>query len=273
MKKITLEEYIRNPSGGRILSTFQRDALQQEYNKKFDNLMLKVAGKINYTMFKNHDGSRFILYLAIPSESEKALFYDTVLDFYTTDDVAKRTTNLDEYNIRFFSNDPNFMFTYANVFNKDGLLVPELRNKFDKIVYKQKPVKTNPNRIVGYVKSLYFAYLFYKLKGFRNKLLWQMAFPFHKSDLDRLVMRGQDKLAQAQSLKTYNKKSKYGDTYLSKLDLTDKNVLQRKARELGVKAKDIKTVEKVYASNVKLSKKVDRSGHKVKSVKIIRPHR
>ena len=110
MRKITLEEYIRNPSGGRILSTFQRDALQQEYNKKFDNLMLKVAGKINYTMFKNHDGSRFILYLAIPSESEKALFYDTVLDFYTTDDVAKRTTNLDEYNIRFFSNDPNFMF-------------------------------------------------------------------------------------------------------------------------------------------------------------------
>ena len=69
MRKITLEEYIRNPSGGRILSTFQRDALQQEYNKKFDNLMLKVAGKINYTMFKNHDGSRFILYLAIPSES------------------------------------------------------------------------------------------------------------------------------------------------------------------------------------------------------------
>lgn len=259
--KITLENYIKNPSGGRAHVAQQNEIAKAQYQDKFDKMMLRVAGHISYVLYKTRNGKRYVLYIRIPSETDKGLYYDVVLDFYTDDDVAVRTTNLKDYYVRFFANDPNFMFTYANVFYKDNLLVNELKTKFKPIVYKQKPGVTNPNKIVGYVKSIYFAYLFYKSRGLDNKIMWQDALPFRPTELSKLVMSGEQKLIQAQKIKQMNRNAKYDNVYLANNDFDNPKVLEQKAK---MQAANVKAVKKVPKTRV--YKKDARNAHYVKKI-------
>lgn len=254
--KLTLENYIKNPSGGRTRVAANQDLVRMQYEERYNKVLLRTAGRIAYALFKDKEGSRYTLYVRIPSEKTVGLFYDVVLDFTTTNDVQRRVTNIKDYNVRFFANDPNFMFTYANVFNKDNLLIPELKNKFDPVVFKQRPKVTNPNKIVGYVKSIYFAYLFYKQKGLENKLAWLNAFPYKQSDINKLCAKGSDKLREAQALYKLHRTNKYGSVNISQNDLANPDRLEGKAKEYFNRVQLVKTVDKVKSANLKRNKGV-----------------
>ena len=174
MDYITFPGYIKNPSGSRAMMVGEKNLAQQLYTDKYNKMMLRVNGKIDYLLYKK-DNDRFIIYMKIPSESTETLFYDVVVEFFTKDITQKSLNKLDGYNIRMFSNDPNFIFTFAYVFYERGLIIPELKKKISKVALKTNPAKSNPNKVVGYVKSLYFAYLFMQSHGLFNKLNWMNA--------------------------------------------------------------------------------------------------
>lgn len=246
--QIKLEQYIKNPTGGRAHVVGERDAVAAIYQKKFGNIMLRVAGKIDHFLYRNEE-DRFLFYIKIPSESVKDLTYDVIIDFYTTEAPTKTMRSLSDYYVRFFSNDPNFTFTYAYTFKKNGILVPEFIHKFQDL--KSKPLTTNPNYTVGYVKSIYMAYLYLTSRGYMQKSTWFSAPKVDISALDSMIMNADDKLIQYQKLKQLEKATSKGSMHIS-----DTNDLQ----ELKYKAKQVEVLNKrgVYSGKVKTVKKVKR---------------
>ena len=215
--EITFDQYVKNPTGGRSHMVGQNEAAKAVYSDKFNKMMMKTAGKIQYWMFKN-DQDRYILFMKLPSESIDRLTYDVAIDFYTRDIVQKKLNRLTGYYVRFFSNDPNFTFTYANVFHKNKLIIPELENKLSPESLREKPKVANPSGTVGYVKSIYFAYLLIKQYGLNKKVMFD----------------------------SYGEKF-YKKTILDRVEHANTKVTKRK--EEGERIQKAKTIEKRKAAN------------------------
>lgn len=260
-KKITFDEWIRNPSESRSRIVGEQDIAKNVYNDKYNKMILLCGGRIEYHLF-HEDTKRYIIYLKIPSDSVKSLSYDVVVEFSTEDEFKRRIDNLNGYRVRFFSNDPNFIFTYAYTYNKNGLLLPYLRNKINVKALKEKPKITNPNTLVGYVKSFYFAYIFMKNKGLFNKLNWLQAGSINQMHqiLSSSIMHSDDKLNQVNNMK---KIQKTGTRISSKNDpkgLEKAAQVSRNVRAYANKINKVKVANKTrFASSsptVRKAKKV-----------------
>ena len=225
--KMTFDEYISNPTGSRSRMVGEKETARAVYNDKYNKMMLLCAGQINYILWKD-EPRRYVIYIQMPSESLKKLTYDVFIEFTATDDVEFRIGKLDAYKVRFFSNDPNFTFTYAYAFNKRGLIIPELVHKISPRALKEAPHTTNPNELAGYVKSIYFAYIFMKNKGLFNKLMWLDAAPISKmpSWANQYVMDSDKKYLYAQN---FQKVVKHGGR-ISKQDRATR--LEKAARNV-----------------------------------------
>lgn len=155
------EQYIANPygKGSANVSAPVRELMKSRYKYKFDNLMLREKGKMDFRLFYNSKDNTYWIYVKIPSELVKGFYYDTIIKFYAGADVKAGGGDLFKYNAKFYSNDPAFVYTYAYVFNQKELFIEELTFKMSQVALKQAPTEKNPTNSVGYVKSLYFVYL------------------------------------------------------------------------------------------------------------------
>ena len=169
---MTLEEYIRNPMGKGNAVYSQRFVYEELYTKKFNLLVAREAG-IWKTQCIISNEKEYYLYIQIPSESVEHFFWDTVIGFKTGDGDLEKSHSLTGYDIQFFSNDPSFAYTFAHAFNKNGLFIKDLESKMVEKCLKEKAMEKNPKDEIGYVKSLYFAYLEIKDKGLLLKSRWE----------------------------------------------------------------------------------------------------
>jgi hypothetical protein len=169
---MTLEEYIRNPMGKGNAVYSQRFVYEELYTKKFNLLVAREAG-IWKTQCIIASEKEYYLYIQIPSESVEHFFWDTVIQFKTGDGELENAPTLINYDIKFFSNDPAFMFNFAQAFDKNKMLIEKLKKNIPKAAFKLESKVRNPQGIVGYVKSLYFAYLYIKLRGLYSKPVWK----------------------------------------------------------------------------------------------------
>jgi len=240
--EITFKDYIRNPSGSRARIVGEAENARIFYGDKFSKLLLRHAGKIDYFLFKDKSGRRYVAHFKIPSESIKEVTYDVLVEFTTKDDVRVRSDNLNEYHVKFFSNDPQFVFTYANVFNRNDLLIKETKDKFDEIVFKQSPDITNQFKMVGYVKSIYFAYLLYELKGLDKKISWANADNILWSNIKSAIMHSTRKIEQIQELKKIKDSEKIiGKKYpINKVDYENIPKLKTLSKQASNTAKMVK---------------------------------
>lgn len=187
---MTFEEYILNPmqKQGKVFNATMREAMRSSYTQKFNNVLLREAGKIDHYKFIDKKNNVYFILLKIPSETVPNFYYDVVLKFFATEATKDAGRTLNHYNMQVFSNDPSFNFTYAHVFRENGLTVKELDSKLAKQAKKELPKDTNPEQQIGYVKTLYFAYLYMKQRGlFNSTIAWADAETFSKSRLLDLV--------------------------------------------------------------------------------------
>jgi len=263
MTKITFDNWIKNPTGARPMMVQQREMAKQIYTDKYNKMMLASAGAMNYTLWKSQKGDRFIIFFTIPSESTEKVFYDVAVEFYTRDTIETQKNNLNGYYVKFYSNDPNFTFTFAYVYNKEGLIIEELKKKLSAQSITDRPKITNPNKVVGWVKVFYFAYLYMKDHGLFNKLNWLNAYT-QKSQLVTCiskVMDAQRKLIQVQSLK---------ELHDSKKKPKIPNIGNTSDLEsLKYKAKSTKNVDKMKSVISKISREVKKAS-KVKYSKKVK---
>lgn len=162
--KMTFQEYIQNPMGKNNSVFSQREMYRTLYTNKLDKIIVRENNKIDYHLYYGKDDT-FYIHIKIPSETIEKFYYDVVIKFYTDDTSKKVSNSLTYYNVKFFSNDPSFVYTYAHTFIEKELFIEELKPKMSKLAIKKAAEIKNPNNVVGYVKSLFFAYLIMKNRG------------------------------------------------------------------------------------------------------------
>ena len=148
--------------------TYSKIVLKNDLKSKYSNYIAKEK-TIPFNVYYSDDDKRFLYHFQIVSTSNPDVIYDVVFEFYTTDDHIANDYSLRHYNVRFFSNSPGFMFTYAYVYNKRKLLVPELVEKFDISVRDEEPTKNNPTLAVGFDYTIFYCMYFLYLNDFYIK--------------------------------------------------------------------------------------------------------
>ena len=224
---MTLEEYIQNPVGknSAVLPAIVREAYYKNYSERFNHLMLRENGQIEYHKYKNKN-NEYILHVKIPSEEIKKFYYDIVIKFYADTSVLNLGRSLSNYYFKVYSNDPAFVYTHCFVFNKNELFFDDLKNKMVKVALEKPPTIKNPNEQLAYCKSIYFAYLFIKNRGLFNKLAWKDATNFSLNDLKKVVMHADEKIAkrQEEGTKIEKKKKILVDQKTAKAIMHNKNL-------------------------------------------------
>jgi hypothetical protein len=249
---MTFEEYILNPmqKQGRVLNATMREAMRNSYTTKFNNVMLREAGKMKYYKFVDKKNNSYYILLRIPSEVVSNFYYDVVLKFFAGADVEDAGRTLNHYNMQVFSNDPSFNFTYAYVFKENGLVISELEPKLANLARKVAPKETNPDHQIGYVKSLYFAYLYMKQRGLFKILSWSDAEVYSKNKLVGLVMKADDKIEdrEREGKKVDTRKKIEVDKETAK-KLNRMNISDTAKARVVTKTKKTPTVRKTKAIN------------------------
>lgn len=199
--EMTFQQYIDNPMGKHNAVFSQRDLFKQLYTEKFDKVFLREAGKIDFTLYVDNKKDRYVAHIKVPSETVKDFYYDAVILFYTNDAAKRSSPSLQDYYVKFFSNDPAFVFTYLRVFLKNDLFLEDLKPKSSKLALKKDPKEKNPYEVPGYSKILYFAYLFMKTKNLFSKSMYtSYGMPYSESRLVQSVMHTDEKIALRQEL-------------------------------------------------------------------------
>ena len=186
---MTYNEYINNPQETK-LGAYTRDLYRISYKERFNKILLRENNNIEYYLYKNDNNGSYYMYIKIPSEKVKEIKYDVIVHYIRPlDDPHKVDTQDDlyDYDVQFFSNDPSFVYNTLYTFNDKNMFIKDYISKTSNMALHNKPVHTNPNNIIQYCKSLYFAYIFAKQRGLflKNKYI-------EKYDKKRIVNMIQD---------------------------------------------------------------------------------
>jgi len=258
---MTLEDYISNPMGknNATFTPLVREAIKNNYKAKFDNVMLREKGKMGYYLYRDRDNNIYYAHLKVPSEVIENFYYDVVFKFYTSsDNDTAGGTNLKKFDIQFFSNDPAFVYNHAHTFMEKGLFLNELEFKMSKEAIQKKAVVKNPNDSVGYVKSLYFAYLYMEERGLYKTISYISAEKFNLMNMASQIMGADLKIAlrEEEEKKRDKKKKLVVDKDLAK-KLGKYNLSDKAKSRLVTTTGKTSTIKKTSAINsTKTTKRV-----------------
>lgn len=256
--KYTFDDYINNPSG-------KGSAVHGSINiSQYEKELLSLEGKnskTTYTVYKQSTGNKVTYYIhfLIPSTT-KDFFHDVVVEFNPNADDKPSTKSIKAYNVRFFSNDSNFIYTYAYTFKSHGVLITELETLLPFRSIIQKPTMRNPDNAMGYNKSIIFAYIVMN----RDNL-------FIKENLNRISKTGSLNNIKS-NIKSFDKKEKERNKIIKDAKASGNKEKQSESKNKVIKSKNLlgdnpipippkvtKIVNKVKKtstiSNVKKSKK------------------
>lgn len=198
---MTYDEYIKNPMGTGSSVITNRAMYQEMYSNKWDALMVRENGNVSYRLYKKNDD--YYIHLKIPSEVVPKFYYDTIIRFYLPKDkkIKAMEYSLANYSVQFYSNDPSFVYSFAHAFKKNDLFIKDLEYKMSEKALKEKASVKNPKDQVGYVKSLYFAYLAMKTMKLFTKARWDStATKYVKEVWNSSVTHADDKVRDRQEL-------------------------------------------------------------------------
>ena len=170
---MTFDEYISNPMGRKNAVFSGREMFRTMYREKLDAILVREVGKVKYKLFTSNNG-KYYVHFKIPSEPIKEFYYDTVIEFYTDQHGVEISSNLKKYYVKFYSNDPSFVFTFAHAMKANDMLIKDLEPKMSKQALKNIAEEKNPKDEVGYVKSIFFAYLLMQQYNLFDKSMFKL---------------------------------------------------------------------------------------------------
>ena len=132
----TLREFIESPFGNP--DNQKRLQYEDRYQKYKRNNKIRVEATLEID--KN-----YFIHLKVPSESQKGttVYYDVVVQFFTTNSDVEKELNLRNYYVQFFSNSPGFVYQYATLYRIEGYLIETLTDKFTPGALEILPDKAN----------------------------------------------------------------------------------------------------------------------------------
>ena len=144
----TLKDFIEAPFG--VPNMSKNLKYEDRYQSYKRNNKIKIESSIEFE--KN-----FFIHLKVPSESQEKMFYDVVIQFFTTDDKIERQLTVENYYVQFFSNSPGFVYKYATLYKLQGYLIESPYGKFDSGTLEILPDKSNSSYELYYDSSIYYA--------------------------------------------------------------------------------------------------------------------
>jgi hypothetical protein len=206
MKIVTMNRLLQNPSGPYSAYFARRDLTIKNLNERYLQ-MLKDKKEFKLEIFKEKDDYYF--YFKVPSEKYDKLFYDVVIKFTPVESQSNFDLTFNNYAVNLFSNSPNFMFTYAYVYNEDGILVDFLKDRISQQALNEPPNIKNPIQSYGFEKSVYFALLYIRHNRFHVKSsINHRTKPLDRKKLHKAVDSSEDKLKQYNRAKANEKSLK-----------------------------------------------------------------
>lgn len=153
---MNIREYLDNPMGKGDSSIPNRQSLILSLSAKYDTLIDNKEKEIQMKIYRNGIKGDYYFHLIIPSETKRKNTYDVVFEFRDPNKEHVKDLSLGNYEIRVFSNTPSFAYTFANVYDKEGLIIDFLKPKLGKKIFQLRPEVRNRYGIVNYDKYLYF---------------------------------------------------------------------------------------------------------------------
>lgn len=229
---MSFDKYIDNPSGGATVIT-NRNMYKDMYKSKFDKVLLRESGKIDWKVYFTNDGQdSFYIYMKIPSEVIEKFYYDVVIRLFTTENKKKSNVNLREYAVEFYSNDPAFVYTFAHAFSKNHLFIKDLEPKMSKTALRDVAKIKNPKDNIWYVKSLYFAYLtMERYHLFNRNILKQHGKKYNKRELLSQITHASEKVEARQQAQEKLDKEK---SKTEKIVRKDKDLQSKHTKTSGI---------------------------------------
>jgi hypothetical protein len=186
---MTFQEYINNPQGKANAVFSHRDMYRNMYIDKLNKIMVRENGKIDYTLYET--SNFYLCHMKVPSEVIDKFYYDTIIMFKKIENQR----NLLNCDVKFFSNDPSFVFTFAHAFIKNKVFIDILEKKMSSLAVKERAIEKNPKDEIGYVKSIYFAYLMMSQRGLFNAIKYEAEKkPFSEKILLSNIMHADEKV-------------------------------------------------------------------------------
>lgn len=150
---MNIEEYINDPS---VAPQTNRDT-KTMYMNKLNEIILRENKMPDVAVFVNKD--EYWFYVSVPDAKVHGIYYDVVLQFKPKSAAQLENKTIKAYDVKFFANDPGFIFYFAYVFNKESMIISSLKHKLNTLALTKAPEKTNPELNIRYCKTIYFAYL------------------------------------------------------------------------------------------------------------------
>lgn len=151
-----LTEFFNNPMG-KGATALNIKSTKESFDKKYNNYYKDISHKAFFIK------DNIYVLIKIPS-SVRGIFYDVVIKFTPTNKSAG--VSVCDMDYQFFSNSPSFLYTYANAYNKNKLLIKELNKKLSKEMVKELASTRNPYRIISYDITIYSALKYLLTTGF-----------------------------------------------------------------------------------------------------------
>ncbi|MGL5330902.1 MAG: hypothetical protein ACRDD7_16685 [Peptostreptococcaceae bacterium] len=194
---MTFDQYIANPMGIKNAVYSNREIYRKMYGEKLDKILVREVGKIKYKLYKKDDV--YIAHLKIPSEPIKDFYYDVVIQFYTDKNELQLSRDLKDYYVKFYSNDPSFVYTFAHAMITNDMFIRDLVPRMSKEAVKRVAVEKNPKDEIGYVKSIYFAYLIMRSYSLFSKVNYESyAEKYNKKNLLKEIVHADEKIEARQ---------------------------------------------------------------------------
>lgn len=203
--QLTLVDLLQNPTGKGSSQMANRKMIIEGMDAKYFKL-LKEHSNFTFKIFKNQDNYYFKF--KMPSESVNGLYYDVIIMFHPENKEIKEDKTLNRYNLRLFSNSPNFTYTYTYILNKSKIIVPDFIKHCSDTALKEPPKVKNPVGSYGFEKSCYFACRYIKEMGLYNKdVIDKNLTVYSKESLLKDVSHQEAKMKEYNLMKAHSKKS------------------------------------------------------------------
>lgn len=159
-KNLTIKTLMTGSSISRERNILPMYKIQRQLEQDYQHL----KQDIEVIQSKRTDRKSRIMIFSIPSEKfGKELTYTTAIEFFTEDDIIDENTK-----IRIATNEPAFQFTYAFLYYQAKLIIPNFEKLLNRISLATPPMQTNPKRIMGISKTLWFSIRFLQEKIGKN---------------------------------------------------------------------------------------------------------
>ena len=235
---------------GKGASVLSFAPIRNELDKQYSVLQHAISVTW-YSLGKEY----LIAHVKVPSHSIENLFYDVLIEI-DINTIPDNVSVINNGNVRVFSNCPSFVFTFANVFNKNGDFIDWARSKYPKEIMKKDPEVRNPANVVSYERSLYlaFKYILSNGRNYKNRVKLNLTNSKTKDILKDVktseeilkeYQKGKDKQTKEETKpkeKSVDKKSP--STKLPPKKAPGKNNKTKKTGKVGT-SKRVKTTKKI----------------------------